>query len=379
MSKTQPKIKTIKIENTEYNLAVKDLDLVVLSEDLYTYTPIGLAQNATNKVIGSGNPISNKNPGKIGIANESTLKDVFNTIFGVQQDEEPTVGSPSLSVSQTGNTLAPSSEQEIGKSVAEEACSVTFTLNNVVNCSFGYNVNGTNTTGSQSIQYPITKINSSDIEITLPSSWTSAKITSVSGGTLNKSNGNKLYYNFNSGSKAITLNFKLDATTTTASKVTRCAAITGKVNLGSAKTTSGAAITNFLTLKGNASTKSTNGPSDGISDSSSKYETRAGYIPYAWELATAAVSANGNLPTTHKQKSAYTNISITDADGSKNLYIYVPSSNTIEAITNNTYSAPFTSDGTRTLKVNGKDATFNIYHVIAKVAPGTNKYVITYN
>jgi hypothetical protein len=339
-----------------------DETTVKLKNDLYTYTSIG-------KITGA----SNTSPVKVASTGD-TLKDVFNNVFGIQQDEQPTISSASLGVAQTGSTSVTGGE--FGKSHSAISASVTFTLTDSATCNYGYRVNSTKTTGSQTVKYPIIKQSEADIKITLPSGQT-ASSSMVTTGTYVSHDNNVLYCDFNSSNK-VTVSFTVPAGNTITSQQTRYSTITGEVSLGNAQTTSGTSITKFLTLQGKDATTSLSGGKK--SNTSTAYTISAGYVPYSWELASSVVAPDSDLPSINKRQSAYTSIPINNADGTKKLYIYIPSGITIKEIKNNNQAAPSTCDKTDlSLKVNGQSTYLNVYHVNANVASGNNTFTITYN
>lgn len=383
---------------------------VKLSADLYTYAPVGLVQKASAGVIGSGDAISSSNPGKIGSAAES-LKDVFNRVFGEETPIQPSINTNDVKLTivhspDTKTYTGASSSTEFGAAVAAvSSVTYTITLSNNATAQYGYRCGDEepNTTASAAIYYPAKKVydsNKAQLKITLPSS----KAVTVTEGTLvsTDSTNNILYCNFKD-SKTIQFTVSLDSATVTTSQQTRYGAVSAEVTLGNAQTedTSDALpvlptetskiITKFLAYKPvtksyEDSTVVVDGTNIGtdsnmgkLTDSEDAINISAGYVPYAWVLATAAVAAGGNLPTTNKRQSAYTSIPITDGDGTKYLYIYVPSNKSITDIKNNNQTAHFTTDSTsRLLKVNGRSTAFKVYHVNAKVAAGSNNFTITY-
>lgn len=376
------------------NIADNDAT-VTLAEALYTYVPIGNAQKASNKVIGSGSAISASNPGKLGDAGDS-LKSVFNKLFGTETAAQPTVNK-SLSLSVSCDKSSITSSKEVGESVSATTATYTISLSNSATVSYGYRCGSTNTTGSKTVYYPATKAynnSTAQVKITLPSNNTGDTAVTMTKGTLVNSTttGNILYCNFKeSDGKVIAFTVKYPAANYTTSSQTRYGKVEAEVTLGNAQTenTNNATVTTtnankidaFLAYKpvSNSYEDGTASISGGVKDDDiSAITITSGYVPYAWELATSARAANSTLPST-RSKAAYTNIPITNGNGSTWLYIYVPSSVSISKITNGGFAAPHTSDGSVTLKVNNeKTATFNVYHVNGKVASGTNNYEITY-
>ena len=390
-------VPSLKELEDKINSVTLDETTVKLKEDLYTYAPIGNAQKASNKVIGSGNTISANNPGKLGTGGESSLKDVFNVIFGTETPIQPSVNK-NISLSVTCDKNSYTNSKEVGTVVSEsdETATYTISLSNSATVSYGYRIGNNDTTGSQTVYYPAIKAyndNTAQVKITLPSNNTgNTKITIQSGELVNpNTTGNILYCNFKD-SKTISFSVTLPKASYTNSLQTRYDRVVAEVTLGDAQidNTSNASVTNDDTKKINAflahkpisdiyeaSTVSINGGAQ--TGNKSAITISAGYVPYSWELATGAVSENNSLPSEKKRQYAYTSITITDADGTKKLYIYTPSDKSITDIKNNNQAAPFTCvDDSRNLKVNGQSNTFKIYCVNAPVASGTNNFTITY-
>ena len=387
--------------STDMEIGTTDKD-IKLSADLYTYTPIGFAQTASNYKIGTGSTISRSNPGKLGSANESSLRDVLNIIFGEEVDIQPNINTSAVKLTVSSNAGTYGGD-EFGTSVPSTTITYTITLSNNATAQYGYRCGDTYTkTTDASIYYPAKKAyntsnnETAQLKISLPSN----KNVTVNTGTLvyNDSTNNILYCNFNDG-KTVKFTVALDSTTVTTNTQTRYGQVSAEVTLGTAQTedtnnatateTNSNIITAFLAYKPvdktyEDSTVNVNGTNIGtsgkLSDSESSITVSSGYIPYAWELAISAVAENSNLPTTNKRKSAYTSIPISDANGTKNLYIYIPSGKSITDIKNNNQAAPYACDAeSRSLKVNGQSTNFKVYHVNAKVAAGTNNFTITYS
>jgi hypothetical protein len=293
-----------------------------------------MAQKASNKVIGSGSAISISNPGKLGTAGETTLKEVFDLVFGTETASQPTV-SKSIYLSVSCDTSSITSSKEFGASVSAVTATYTISLSNSATVSYGYRCGSTNTTGSRTVYYPANKVynsNDAQVKITLPSNNTGdTKITMVSGELVNdETTGNILYCNFdtNNTNKQVKFSVTLPAANYTASSQTRYGQVLAEVTLGDAQTdnTNGAVVTETEANKINAflaykpvsaayedSTSSISGGGT-KTGSTSAITITSGYVPYAWELATSARTTNSTLPST-RSETAYTNIPITTGDG----------------------------------------------------------------
>jgi hypothetical protein len=278
-------------------------ETIKLETDLYTYTPIGKAQKATNGTINTtGSAISNTNRGKLGSAGDS-LKEVFNAIFGTQQDQQPTITAANYSLAVSQSTVT-AGGGEYGTVVAATTADITFTLSTSAGTApYGYiytNTAGTSVTSktSSKFYYPINKQSNGDIKITLPAGKTATvikgelKATAKSTGS---SSENILYCNFDS--KEVTIRITLDAGEVTTGDQTRYAAINASVLFGAAQIdnqlTEGQKITSFLTYLGNASTNQTvTGylTRDAATKNSSAYTISKGYY-YNYYAVTSSTEA----------------------------------------------------------------------------------------
>lgn len=380
-------------------LNIQDETTVKLKEDLYAYAPIGMAQKAINKQIStSGNVISATNPAKIA-SQGASLKTVFDSIFGQEQPVQPTINKNNvkLTISSDASTYGGG---EFGTAVAEATITYTIKLSNEAKAQYGYRCGSTQTAvANASVYYPAVKAysdNRAQLKITLP---TLDDVTIDDSYVVYKDETNKIVYcNFDSN-KEVKFSVGLNSTTVTASQQIRFGNVSAEVTLGDAQaentdkamdtTDTEKEITNFLaykpvsnsyedsTISVSGTYISTNGK---LTAEEAAVTVSAGYVPYAWELAMAPVPVDSDLPSTHKQSSAYTSIPINNADGTKKLYIYIPSNKTIKDIKNNNQTAPSTCDSSSySLKVNGQPTTFKVYHVNANVASGSNSYTITYS
>jgi hypothetical protein len=326
-----------------------------LAEDLYTYADIGKITGATNK-----------NPIKVASVGE-TLKTVFNAVFGEQADEQPSIGSASLGVSQTGSTSVTGGEY--GKVHSTISATVTFTLTDSVTCNYGYRIGDTKTTGLQTVEYPITKQSNADIKITLPSGQTASSSMVTTGSYVSHSS-NVLYCNFDAN-KRVTISFTVPAGNTTTAAQTRYNTIKGEVVLGNAKTTSGAEITKFLTMQKNDASASLSGGNK--SNTSTAYTITAGYVPYTYQLATATPSS---LPTANRTQNKPTSITVSGGSSSTYLYIFVPSSKSdITSLTASGFDVPFSKiESSKSYVVNdGQSTTYKVFKTTDSVKGDTFK------
>lgn len=257
---------------------------VYLSEDLYTYTNIGLIQaSVTNRKL-------------IGAKNQS-LKTVFDNIFGVQQDVEPTIANNSaLSVSQT--TIS-AGGGEYGTTVSSAEATITFTLNNSGTTNYGYRCGETKTIGSKTFYYVINKFvvdeeNGivADIKIVLPSGMTKDDFTFTKG-SLVSSTDNILYCNLDE--KKVSIKTILASGSVDTSDQVRLDTISGVVNLGKPQTAENVKIDSFLTfLENDAKTAPQNGGEK--TKTSTQYKITKGSKYVYW-----AVTTSEDAPTSWKR------------------------------------------------------------------------------
>ena len=330
---------------------------VILEEDLYTYTAIGKITSA-----------SNTSPVKVAAAGDN-LKTVFNKVFGTQQDVQPTIGSPSLAVSQ-GTTSYTGGEY--GKAHAATTDSVTFTLDNSASCNYGYRIGNTKTTGNKTVYYPVTKQNSSDIKITLPSGQVASEAM-VTVGKYVSHNDNILYCDLDASKKAVTISIDIPKGNTTTSAQDRYGSISAQVTLGSAQKenqlTTGTAITKFLTYLGNDATSSLSGGS--ATKSSTKYTITAGYVPYTYILSASTPTT---LPTSNRSRNKPTSITVSGGDSSTYLYIFVPASaSDITSIKSGGFGVPFTKvETSKSYAVNdSKTTNYKVFKTDSTVVANT--------
>ena len=267
------------------NFAVSSEADLRLIEDLYTYTDIG-------KITGA----SNTSPKKVASVGDS-LKTVFNTVFGTQQDQQPTITTSNVALNVSAGTTSYGGG-EYGTAVSATDVTVTFTLANSGTAGYGYRCGSTKTTGSQTFYYPVTKQaspllnNMADIVITLPSDKT-AKSDMVTAGTCVSTSSNVLYCNFNND-KQVSIKISLDAGSVTTSKQTRYGQISASVLLGKAQKenqlTAGTEIDSFLTYLKNDATETAKLSGGTKSNTAGAYTISAGsYYSYS-KLDTSATA-----------------------------------------------------------------------------------------
>lgn len=346
-------------EGADVNVADTD-ETITLVTDLYAYTTIGKIS------------ASNTNPKLVATAG-STLKTVFNTVFGTQQDEQPTIDVSGVSLSKSQGTTS-FGGGEYGESISATTDTITFTLNNSATASYGYRCGNVKTVGSARFKYAITKQSNADIKITLPSGQT-ASSSMVTAGTYISHSGNVLYCNFNS-SNQVKIKISLAAGNTTTSSQTRYETITGSVVLGEAWTNDGTTakkIDKFLTyLKNDATT--TSYYSGGNKDATtSRYTISAGYVPYGYTLTASLPSS---LPTSGRSKSKPSSITVSGGNSSTYLYIFVPTDNSdITSLTASGFDVPFSkiSSSTSLVVNNNKSATYKVFKTNDPVKADTFK------
>ncbi len=334
---------------------------VTLATDLYAYANIG-------KITGA----SNTNPVKVASAG-ATLKAVFNKVFGEQTDVQPTISNDaSLSVS-TGTTTYGGGEY--GTSVAATDVTITFTLNNSGTANYGYRCGSTKTTGNQTFYYSVTKQNSGDIKIILPSGKT-ASSGMVTAGTFVSASSNVLYCNFNS-SKKVSIKISLPAGSVSTASQTRYGQISASVTLGAAQKenqlTAGTAITKFLTYLGDDAIDTSKLTGVTKSNTAGSYTISAGSF-YSYSKLTTSTSA----PT-----SGATKQSNSDCDNtysySSNQYLWLLSRSSgkkIQQYISGTWADVNTKSGgqiTLTLS-SGATATYYAYRTDMFIASGQARY-----
>ena len=314
MSTNKPGIKSFNINGTEYDLHTLP-ENVKLSEDLYTYTAIGMAQKASNGLIDSaGATIGNKNPAKLGSAGDS-LATVLTNIFGSEQDAQPTIDS-TVKISVSSSTLNfGGSATEYGTAIEKvDNAYVEFTLDNAGTTTKSkkgntYKCKDGSVKTTTNFYYPVTKQTAkgkkpdgsdvgaddkADLVITLP---TGKDFKSIDAGTLVSRDGNTLYCNFSS--KKVKLIIELPAGSVTTAEQTRYAGITANVKLGDAQTVDSLTATantaeqiaEFLTyLDKKANSQPLSKSNETISNTSTAFKIGAGtkYIYYAVTDSTTA-------------------------------------------------------------------------------------------
>lgn len=263
-------------EGAGVNVADTD-ETITLVKDLYAYTNIGKIS------------ASNTNPKLVAVAG-STLKTVFNTVFGTQQDEQPSINTDGVSLSKSQTTVS-AGGGEFGTSVPAATPTITFTLNNSATASYGYRCGNVKTVGSARFKYAITKQSNADIKITLPSGQT-ASSSMVTAGTYVTHSGNILYCNFDSSNK-VSIKVSLVAGSTTTNSQTRYGTITGSVILGEAWSNDGTTskkIDKFLTYLGNDATTTSYYSGGTKENTTSSYTISAGSKYVYWAKSTSTTT-----------------------------------------------------------------------------------------
>lgn len=363
--------------NHEHNLVT-----VTLDDDLYTYTPIGKAQKANNEVIGAtGDNISNTNRGKLGAAGD-TLKSVFEKIFGTQQDQQPTITTSYVILNADAGTTSYGGG-EYGTAVAATDVTITFTLVNYGTANYGYRCGDVKTTGNQTFYYPVTKQNSADLVITLPSGKT-ASSGMVTAGTCVSANTNLLYCNFNSN-KQVSIKINLPAGNVSTSSQTRYGQISASVALGAAQKenqlTAGTTITKFLTYLGNDATDTAALSGGTKTDTAGAYTISAGtYSPYYLaSTASELGSVNKNVATKYSSGA----VSITCSTDSYIWFLLPPGTSGAKTIQYEALGQWYDFDGGTSGPTNvsltlnsGATATYKAYRTNKKAAAGTTQFKI---
>lgn len=378
--------KTVTIKTTDNDITLK--------EDLYTFAPIGVAQKASNYVIGSGNTISSSNPGKLGDSGDS-LKDVFDRVFGTETPIQPSIGASNVKLTITCNPSTttykgPSNSTEFGAAVASQDVTYTIELSNAATVTYGYRCGSTKTTTSgASIYYPATKAYDSSkaqLKITLP---TMTGVTIDNKYVSSKDTTNKiLYCNFDNN-KQVKFTVTLASANITTASQTRFGKVSAEATLGNAQTdntvnatvttTSSNIINAFLAYKPitksyEDSSKAIDGKgidTDGvITNSKNAINVSSGYVPYTYTLASALPSS---LPTSNRTQSKPTSITVSGGSDSTYLYIFVPSEASISSLSAGPLAVPFTQvESSKSYAVNnGKTATYKVYKTVSTVKAET--------
>lgn len=350
--------KSLEQASTAANTADTDAT-VKLATDLYAYTAIGKITNASNT-----NPVLVASKG-------STLKAVFNKVFGEQTDTQPTITTSGVSLGVSPGTTSYGGG-EYGATVAATTVTVTFTLNNSATAQYGYRCGSTKTTTSNaSFKYAITKQSSADIKITLPSGKT-ASSSMVTAGTFVSASSNVLYCNFNSSNK-VSIQISLPAGSVSTSSQTRYGQISASVILGAAQTSSGTTITKFLTYLGNDATNTTALSSGTQSNTAGAYTISAGsYYSYS-KLATTTTAPTSGAT---RQSSADCDNTYSYSSG-QYLWLYSRSSGKkIQTYVAGSWADVTTSGGTSmTLTLSsGGTATYYAYRTDKFTATGSARY-----
>lgn len=275
---------------------------------MYAYTSIG---NIT---------ASNTSPALIAEAG-TTLKTVFDKVFGTQQDVPPAITGP-VGISVNAGTTKYGGG-EFGTPVAETSVIITFTLKNSGTAEYGYRCEDTKITGNQTFYYPVTKQNNADLVITLPSDKT-ASANMVTAGSYVSASDNVLYCNFNED-KEVSIKISLPAGSVTESAQTRYEQISASVILDAAQKedqlTAGTAITKFLTYLGNDATTTDYYNGGEKTNRAGAYTISAGRKYTYW-----ATSTSTNTPTAWTKLADSTSVKDMQLSCEAGEYIWVASS-----------------------------------------------------
>lgn len=317
---------------------------ITLSENLYTYVPIGKVQKANaDGVIDNegGSTICDTNPGLLGKGGEHTLKDVFNKIFGTRVTVEPniSVNNTYLGV-RTGQTSYGSSTDEIGTIYNTANVTITFTLYNKGTAEYGYRCGDTKyyTQNGKDFYYPVVKQNDADLVITLPANESATVVTDNMGtdangnsipNSINISGDDKLYCNFNKNNQ-VCIEITLPKKETGLSSITLYGKIEAVVKLGKAQkenqltADTSTEITKFLSYPDGDDAKTTYYYVGGDKDNSAGPYTLAGGRYYSY----STLSTSSTAPTSGATKETNTDCDrVYDYDVGEYLWLYSRSPN----------------------------------------------------
>jgi hypothetical protein len=390
------KIKKIKLGAETYDLQATETN-VVLENDLYTYTAIGKITSA-----------SNTSPVKVDSAGE-TLKTIFNTVFGTQQDQQPTITTSNVKLNVSAGTTSYSGKDfngndslEYGAVVEETDVTIIFTLANSATANYGYKCGDTKTPGNQTFYYPVAQQSTgnptnatekADLKITLPVNETASIVSG--GGTLvysSKASGsdttNILYCNFNS-SKQVKIKISLSEGSITTAQQTRYGQISASVNLGVAQKenqlTVGTAITKFLTYLGEDATETAKLSGGTKTNTAGAYIISKGnYYNYCLASVEDSLSSDINSPITNAIRFTSTSIEIPCTTPSHIWFLLPPGTTGSKKIQYepfaNTWVDAFGGDTDNTngpidvaLQLNsGATVTYKGYYTSAKAAAGSS-------
>lgn len=300
-----------------------DETTVKLKENLYTYTNIG-------KITGA----SNTSPILIAEKDKS-LKDIFNAVFGTQQDQDPNIDISNVSLSVGAGTTSyngkdsnGNSSLEYGATVEDTKVKITFTLNNSATAQYGYRCGNTKiTTSNAAFKYAIEKQSNADLKIILPSKQT-ATASMVTVGSCESVSDNILYCNFDSNSNKVSIEVSLDAGSVKTSTQTRYESIKGEVTLGKAQTAEGTEIDSFLTYLANdpkedstVNNKLSGGPK---SNTTGTYTIKAGsYYNYYLASADSNLSSDLEAPVTDAKRFSGDSVSI-ECESASHIWFLLP-------------------------------------------------------
>ena len=295
---------------------------IKLASTLYTYTPIGMIKVA-----------SQTNPQKIA-EKGNTLKDVFNKVFGVQEDTQPIIDTSGVNLKvTTGTTSYGDSSTEYGTEMPAKDIIVTFTLNNSAKAQYGYTYGAENTkvtTTNANFKYAISKQNNADIKITLPTGQT-ASSSMVTAGTYVTHSNNILYCNFN-GSNQVSIKINLPAGNVTTSKQTRYRQMSASVNLGAAICSNGS-LTSFLTYLKEPAVDNSKLIGSSVSNQAGPYTIAAGkYYNYYLASVVSSLSNDTSKPVTTATQFSSSTISIPCTDASHIWFLLPPSTSGSKSI-----------------------------------------------
>jgi len=373
------------VENGVANLHIASEEIdVTLSEDLYTYAPIGVLTTE------EGKPISQTNPKLVANEGES-LKKVFDSILGTAVDTNPVINQDNTKIAKTGQSGTISAPGgEVGLAIAAQDSVITWTVNNTATCSYGLKTASADTYNKKSattFNYPVKtrKITvggteySYQLKITYPVLGTGCSV-SVTTGTLvvNDTTNRVLYCNLSS-SNTVAVTVGMPATSSTTSAITRVNTLSADVQFDNA-TYNGVAVDNFWTyLKNTYSTGLT--PPTRAAVSSTAYTVTAGtYYPYYMQSNNATLTAPITGATKSTDADCYTN-GKDHTIANTYFYFLVPaakSNNKIQQyVTGQWNNMDTISDGTKNLTLSTNvEASYKVYRTAALV-PSTLKLRIT--
>lgn len=326
-----------------------DESMVKLKETLYTYAPIGMAQKASNKVIGTtGSTISNTNPGKIANQGDS-LKDVFKAIFGEERDQEPSSieDTRKITYSYTSEPTLGSSNNEVGTSISTTSITITVTASGSCSSTYGYYTAVEAATGKPStmeygsgktLTYTVSNQTISNqtykLKLILPKNYYKTGNSGETTVTVNPApvyvDGATIYINAASATITVPNTF----TTQTASNQIIYNAIKASCKFDALKDSNGTPVLGFLTYQknsANVTTTITNALSTKtIADrSSDKLQVSQGsYYNYYLASESNKLSNDINNPVTTATQFTSSSVKIPAGDTAKHIWFLLPPSTT---------------------------------------------------